>query len=124
MIKKLDLYIVKKFLGTFFFSILLILSISVVFDYSEKIDDFMDHKAPWDKIIFDYYFNFIPYYGKERVHKGFYTQRDEMMPGQTQMYVHDCHGQVVYFETQDGKGDLKEMMRRMSEHWSNYLGGC
>jgi len=67
--------------------------------------------------------HFIPYYFKERVHKGFYTQRDEMMPGQTQMYVHDCHGRVVYFETQDGKGDLKEMMRRMSERWSNYLGG-
>jgi hypothetical protein len=67
--------------------------------------------------------HFIPYYGKARVHHGYYTQRDQTMPGQTQMYVHDGHGRVVYFETQDGKGDLKEMMRRMSERWSSFLGG-
>jgi hypothetical protein len=45
-----------------------------------------------------------------------------MMPGQTEMYVHDCQGQIVYFEIQEGKGDLKEMMRRMSEKWSAYIG--
>lgn len=61
--KKLDLYIIKKFLTTFFFSIVLILSIAVVFDYAEKIDDFRGHNAPFSAIIFDYYLNFIPYYG-------------------------------------------------------------
>jgi len=66
--------------------------------------------------------HFVPYYGKERIHSGFYTQRDQMMPGQTEMYVHDCQGQVVYFEIQEGKGDLKEMMRRMSEKWFAYIG--
>ncbi len=67
--------------------------------------------------------HFIPYYGKERIHRGYYTQRDQMMPGQTKMFVHDGHGQVVYFELQEGRGDLKEMMRRMSEKWAAHLGG-
>ncbi|UCG54953.1 MAG: helix-turn-helix domain-containing protein, partial [Dehalococcoidia bacterium] len=66
--------------------------------------------------------HFIPYYGNEPVHKGYYTQRDLMMPGQTEMFVHDCHGQIVYFEIQEGKGDLKEMMIRMSQKWSAYIG--
>ena len=61
--KKLDLYILKKFLGTFFFSITLILSVSVVFDLTEKIDDFLEKEAPLRAIVFDYYKNFIPYFG-------------------------------------------------------------
>lgn len=60
--KKIDLYILKKFLGTFFFAILLIISISVVFDLTEKIDDFLDSNAPIKAIVFDYYLNFIPYF--------------------------------------------------------------
>ncbi len=60
---KLDWYIIKKFLGTFFFSISLILIIVVVFDISEKIDDFIEKDAPLRGIIFDYYLNFIPYFG-------------------------------------------------------------
>ena len=61
--QKLDWYIVKKFLGTFFFSISLILLIVVVFDISEKIDDFIEKDAPLRGIIFDYYLSFIPYFG-------------------------------------------------------------
>ncbi len=60
--KKLDLYILRKFLGTFFFAILLIISISVVFDMAEKIDDFLEHAAPLKAIVFDYYMNFVPYF--------------------------------------------------------------
>lgn len=67
--------------------------------------------------------HFIPYYGEGSIHKGYYTQRDQMMPGQTEMFVHDCQGRVVYFELQEGKGDIKEIMRRMSEKWSAYIGG-
>lgn len=67
--------------------------------------------------------HFIPYYGIERIHKGYYTQRDQMMPGQTELFVHDSRGQIVYFELQEGKGDLKEMMIRMSAKWSSYIGG-
>ncbi len=58
----LDRYIIKKFLGTYFFSILLIISIAVVFDVSEKIDDFIEKDAPFNAIVFDYYLNFIPYF--------------------------------------------------------------
>ncbi len=67
--------------------------------------------------------HFVPYYGKEPVHQGYYTQRAQMMPGQTEMYVHDVCGQIVYVEIQEGKGNLKEMMRRMSEEWAAYIGG-
>lgn len=60
--KKLDLYIIRKFLGTFFFSLVLILCIVVVFDLSEKLEKFLENKAPVQAIIFDYYQNFIPYF--------------------------------------------------------------
>jgi lipopolysaccharide export system permease protein len=61
-IKLIDAYIIRKFLGTFFFSMLLILTIAVVFDFAEKIDNFMEKEAPIKAIIFDYYLNFIPYF--------------------------------------------------------------
>lgn len=54
------MYIIKKFLGAYFFSIILILAITVVFDTNEKLDSFM--KAPLDAIIFDYFANFLPYF--------------------------------------------------------------
>jgi lipopolysaccharide export system permease protein len=60
--KIIDKYIIKKFLGTFFFSLSLIIIIVIVFDISEKIDDFLGKKAPIKAIIFDYYLNFIPYF--------------------------------------------------------------
>ena len=61
-VKLLDVYIIKKFLGTFFFALALIISIAVIFDISEKLDDFLERKAPLNAIIFDYYLNFIPYF--------------------------------------------------------------
>ncbi|MBN1253602.1 MAG: LptF/LptG family permease [Bacteroidales bacterium] len=61
-LKKLDLYIIKKFLGTFFFSIALIMSIVIVFDLAEKIDDFLEQNVPLSEIVFVYYFNFLPYF--------------------------------------------------------------
>ena len=61
-IKTIDLYIIKKYLGTFFLAIALIVSISIIFDISENIDDFITKKAPLHAIVFDYYLNFIPYF--------------------------------------------------------------
>ena len=61
-LKRIDTYIIMKFLGTYFFSISLILSIAVVFDLTEKLDNFFEHDAPLKAIIFDYYLNFIPFY--------------------------------------------------------------
>ncbi|MDR0814633.1 MAG: LptF/LptG family permease, partial [Bacteroidales bacterium] len=59
---KLDAYIIRQFLGTFFFSILLIILIVIIFDISEKIDDFLEKKVTLSEIVFDYYLNFIPYF--------------------------------------------------------------
>lgn len=61
-LKIIDVYIIRKFLGTFFLAITLILAIAVVFDISEKIDDFIENGATLKKIVFDYYLNFIPYF--------------------------------------------------------------
>lgn len=62
MLKTIDYYIIRKFLGTFFYAISLIILIVIIFDFSEKIDDFIEKKAPLDEIIFTYYINFIPYF--------------------------------------------------------------
>lgn len=62
ILKRLDWYIIKKFLGTYVFAIALIISIAVVFDFNEKLDKFMTNNAPWSAILFDYYLNFIPYF--------------------------------------------------------------
>lgn len=60
--KKIDIYIIKKFLETFFLSISLIIIIVIIFDISENIDDLISSEAPLNEIIFDYYLNFIPYF--------------------------------------------------------------
>jgi lipopolysaccharide export system permease protein len=62
MLKKIDYYIIRKFLGTFFYALSLIIVIVIVFDLSEKIDDFIEKKAPLSEILFVYYVNFIPYF--------------------------------------------------------------
>ena len=61
-VSRLDRYLIGKFLGTYFFSIVLIISIAVVFDFNENIDKFLQHDAPVKEIMFDYYLNFIPFY--------------------------------------------------------------
>ncbi len=63
MLKILDKYILKRFIGTFFFSISLMLCIFIVFDISEKLQTFVADKIPIEEIIFEHYLNFIPYYG-------------------------------------------------------------
>lgn len=61
-VKILDIYIIKKFLGTYIFAIALIIVIVVIFDAVEKIDDFLTYKATLFDIIFKYYVNFIPFF--------------------------------------------------------------
>lgn len=63
MLKILDRYIIGKFLGTFFLTITLILAIAIVFDISEKIDNFLNEGASTKEIIVDYYLNFLVFYG-------------------------------------------------------------
>jgi len=59
--KKLDKYILGKFLGTFIYAISLISIIIIVFDISEKLDAFIKRHASFHSIVFDYYINFLPY---------------------------------------------------------------
>lgn len=62
MLKKIDYYIIKKFLGTFVYAITLIIFIVIIFDLSEKIDKFIDNQASFRDVILIYYVNFIPYF--------------------------------------------------------------
>jgi lipopolysaccharide export system permease protein len=62
MLKIIDIYLIKKFLGTFFLAISLLIMIVIVFDISEKIDNFLEKDTPLKAILFDYYLNFIPYF--------------------------------------------------------------
>ncbi len=60
--KLIDIYIIRKFIGTYFYAIILIVGIAVVFDIAEKMDDFVGKGVPLKAIIFEYYMNFVPYF--------------------------------------------------------------
>lgn len=62
-LKKLDIYIIKKFLTTFFFILGIMMVIAIVFDVSEKLDDFLEHEVSMKEIVFNYYINFVFFYG-------------------------------------------------------------
>ncbi len=59
---KMDGYIIRKFIGTYIYSIVLIISISIVFDVNENLAKFTNYNAPLRAIVFDYYANFVPYF--------------------------------------------------------------
>ena len=61
-IYKIDLYIIKKFLTTYFFLIAIIITIGIIFDFNTNIDRLTQSNATTKQIIFDYYLNFIPYF--------------------------------------------------------------
>ncbi|WP_229248481.1 LptF/LptG family permease [Dyadobacter sandarakinus] len=61
-IKILDRYLIKNFLVTYVFVAFVIVLIICMIDYTEKVDDFLDKKAPLKEIIVDYYLNLIPYW--------------------------------------------------------------
>ena len=63
LIKTFDLYIIKKFLGSYVFSIMLLLAIVVMFDINEKLDAMLN--APLKETIFDYFVNFLPYFANQ-----------------------------------------------------------
>ena len=62
LVNRLDRYIIGKFIGTYFYSIALILSISIVIDVNENLSKFIQFHAPWKAIVVDYYLNFVPYF--------------------------------------------------------------
>ena len=61
-LKRLDRYIIAKFIGTYIYSILLIISIAIVFDINENLAKFSQYGAPLKAIVFEYYANFVPYF--------------------------------------------------------------
>ena len=61
MLKKVDIYILRKFLGTFIYAVAIMSVIIIIFDISEKLEGFIKHHAPFKLIVFQYYLNFIPY---------------------------------------------------------------
>lgn len=63
MFKTIDRYIIRKFLGTYVFAIILLLAIVAMFDINEKLDAFL--KAPLHATIVDYFLNFIPYFANQ-----------------------------------------------------------
>lgn len=63
LIKHFDAYIMRQFLGTFFFAILLLLAIVVMFDFNEKIDAMLT--APVKETVFKYFMNFLPYFANQ-----------------------------------------------------------
>ncbi len=60
-LKILDRYIIKKYLGTFVFTLVIVITISVVFDVSEHLDNFLTHNRSFFEIA-RYYMGFIPFF--------------------------------------------------------------
>ncbi|HWB94820.1 MAG TPA: LptF/LptG family permease [Puia sp.] len=61
MLKLIDRYILKKFIGTFVFTMVVITAIAVVIDTSEKADDFVRSGLTAGQLITAYYIGFIPF---------------------------------------------------------------
>lgn len=59
----LDWYILKRYLVTFLFTLLILIPIAVAIDVAEKVDNFLEHaNLGLAEIVNDYYVNFIIYY--------------------------------------------------------------
>lgn len=61
-LKIIDRFIIGKYLGTFIFTMGIFMVISVVFDVSEKLDNFLNKHASFHDIVFRYYAGFVPFY--------------------------------------------------------------
>src|ERR1700712_700273 len=61
-LKIIDWYIIKKYLGTFVFTLGIFVVITVVFDISEHLDNFLKNHSSIEEIAFKYYAGFIPFY--------------------------------------------------------------
>lgn len=89
------------------------------------IRDYFKHQIHKGLVSLWYLFidgHFIPYTGKEKVHKNFHTQTGEMEPGQNELFVHDIEGRIVYFDIQEGKGDMLGMIIEKSKEYAPYIG--
>jgi transposase-like protein len=64
----------------------------------------------------------LGYTGKRKVHHTYNTQRQMPEPGRTNMVVCDLQGNVVDFEIQEGKGDLKSFVVGLDDRWEDEIG--
>lgn len=62
-LKRLDTYILGKFLGTYFMATILLLAVIAMFDTTEKLDAFLS--APLKETLFDYFASFLPYFANQ-----------------------------------------------------------
>jgi transposase len=89
------------------------------------IGDYFKHQIYKGLVSLWYLFidgHFIPYTGKEKVHKNFHTQTGEMEPGQNELFIHDMEGRIVYFDIQEGKGDMLGLIIEKSKEYAPYIG--
>ncbi len=61
MLKKFDRYIIKQYLSTFFFTVLMITMVSIAIDFFEKVDKFLNDELTTMQILEEYYLHFIPW---------------------------------------------------------------
>src|ERR1700749_1608591 len=61
-LKIIDRFIIKKYLGTFVFTLGIFGVVTVVFDISEHLDNFLKNHSTIQEIAFKYYAGFIPFY--------------------------------------------------------------
>lgn len=59
MLKKIDRYIIGKYLSTFFFTVLIFTMIAAIIDFSTKVEDFIEEDVTIREILFDYEINFM-----------------------------------------------------------------
>ena len=59
MLKILDRYIIRKFLSTFLFVVLLFSLIAMVIDFSQNVEEFIDEHLGAGQVVREYYLNFI-----------------------------------------------------------------
>ncbi len=60
--KKLDWYILRQYIGTYIFVVLVFVTIICVIDFTEKNDDLLEQNVPISEVLIDYYANLYPYF--------------------------------------------------------------
>jgi lipopolysaccharide export system permease protein len=59
MMHTLDRYLIRKYLSTFFFAVLIFTLISMAIDFSDKVKSFIEKTCTFKEIMVDYYIGFV-----------------------------------------------------------------
>jgi|LGVD01.1.fsa_nt_gb hypothetical protein len=90
------------------------------------VDDFFRYQIRGGLVGLQFLFtdgHLLPYTGKEQVRCGYNTQRGIPFPGQTNMVTCDATGRVVDFDIQEGTGDLRGHISKLSDRWAEDMPG-